>query len=72
MRASRCHDVNKAYIWDLYVCRGKSAKEIRNMGIMDVDNFVYFTRSIKRYIQNHVIPKNKKLQELILNRKWRE
>jgi len=64
--------LRKAYIWDLYVCQGKSAKEIRNMGIMDVDNFVYFTRSIKRYIQNHVIPKNKKLQELILNRKWRE
>ena len=61
--------LRKAYIWDLYVCQGKSAKEIRSMGIMDVDNFVYFTRSIKRYIQNHIIPKNKKLQELITIRK---
>ena len=28
------------------------------------DNFIYFTRKIKRYIMNHVIPADKKLQEL--------
>lgn len=56
--------VRKAYIWDLYVCQDKSSKEIRNMGF-EVDNFIYFTRKIKRYIMNHVIPADKKLQELI-------
>lgn len=60
--------LKKAFIWELYVCRGKSAKEIRNMGF-DVDNFVYLTRQIKRYIHNHLIPNNKELQELIKNRK---
>lgn len=60
--------LRKAYIWDLYVCRGMSAKKIRNMGFNDVDNFIYFNRQIKRYIKNHVIPKNVELQELIKNR----
>lgn len=57
-----------AYIWELYACQGKTSKYIRNMGF-NVDNFVYFTRKIKRYIENHVIPNNKKLQELIKYRK---
>ena len=60
--------LKKAFIWELYVCQGKSAKEIRNMGF-NVENFVYLTRQIKRYISNHLIPNNKELQELIKNRK---
>ena len=60
--------IKKAFIWELYVCHGKSSKEIRNMGIQ-VDNFVYLTRQIKRYILNQLIPSNQKLQELIKNRK---
>lgn len=60
--------IRDAYIWELYVCRGKSAKEIRNMGL-HADNFVYLTRKIKRYILNHLIPENKELQELIKYRK---
>lgn len=57
-----------AYIWELYICYGKSSKEIRNMGF-DVDNFVYLTRKIKRYIINHLIPSSTRLQELIQTRK---
>jgi len=60
--------VRDAYIWDLYVCQGKTSKYIRNMGF-NVDNFVYFTRKIKRYILNHVIPNNQELKELIKYRK---
>lgn len=60
--------LKKAFIWEMYVCQGKSAKEIRHMGF-DVDNFVYLTRQIKRYLFNHVIPNHKELQELIKNRK---
>lgn len=56
--------IKDAYIWELYICQGKSSKEIRNMGF-NVDNFVYFTRKIKRYIINHIIPNNRKLRELI-------
>lgn len=57
-----------AYIWEMYVCQGKSAKAIRNLGF-NVDNFVYFTRKIKRFITNHLIQNNKELQELIKYRK---
>lgn len=61
--------VRDAHVWELYICKGKSAKEIRNMGFDYIDNFVYFNRKIKRYILNHVIPNNQKLKELIDNRK---
>ena len=56
--------VKMAYVWELYACHGKSAKEIRNMGF-EVDNFVYLNRQVKRYIYNHVIPENNRLRELI-------
>ena len=61
--------IRKTYIWELYACQGKSAKEIMNMGFKDIENFVYFNRQIKRYIHRHIIPDNKKLQELIDCRK---
>lgn len=57
--------IRKAYIWDLYVCQGKSAKAIRSMGFDDIDNFIYFNKQIKRYIKKHIIPSNKELYELI-------
>lgn len=61
--------IKKAYIWDLYVCKGKSIKEIRSMGLDCIDNYVYFTRQVKRYILNHVVPFNRELQELLSARK---
>lgn len=61
--------IKDAYIWELYNCKGKSAKEIRAMGFNSIDNFVYFNRKIKRYILNHVIPNNTKLRELINNKR---
>ena len=60
--------LKKAFIWEMYVCQGKSAKEIRNMGFT-VDNFVYLTRQVKRYINNQLIPNNQELCELIQCRK---
>jgi hypothetical protein len=54
-----------AYIWDLYTCRGYSSKELREMGFDFIQNFVYFSKSIKRYIKHHIIPQNAELQELI-------
>lgn len=59
--------VKKAFIWELYVCHGKTAKEIRNIGFDEVDNFVYFNRQIKRYIINHILSK-KHFSELANNR----
>lgn len=61
--------IRDAHVWELYICKGKSAKEIRNMGFDYIDNFVYFNRKIKRYILNHIIPNNQKLKELIEYRK---
>ena len=61
--------IRKTYIWELYACQGVSAREIIKMGFHDVENFVYFNRQIKRYIQHHIIRDNKKLQELIDCRK---
>jgi hypothetical protein len=63
------YGVKKAYIWEMYVCYGKSSKELRKMGF-NVDNFVYFNKQVKRYIRNHIIPNNKRLQELIKYRKF--
>lgn len=59
----------KTYLWELHTCQGKSAKEIEQMGFDKIENFVYFNRQIKRYINKHIIPNNKKLQELIECRK---
>lgn len=61
--------VRKASIWEMYTCHGKSSKEIRAIGFNDIDNFAYFTKQVKRYIKNHIIPENRELQELIAERK---
>ena len=57
--------VRKTFIWEMYACRGMSAKEIRAMGFNEIENFVYFNRKITRYIHNHIIKDNVKLRELI-------
>lgn len=61
--------VRKASIWEMYACQGKSSKEIRAMGLNDIDNYAYFTKQVKRYIKNHIIAENRELQELIAERK---
>ena len=61
------YGLRKAYIWELYVCEGKSAKEIREMGFDDVDNFAYFTRKVKRFLKRF-ISENPDLKELVKNR----
>lgn len=61
--------VRKATIWEMYACQGKSSKEIKAMGLNDIDNYAYFMKQIKRYIKNHIIVENKELQELIAERK---
>ena len=61
--------VRKATIWEMYACQGKSSKEIKAMGLDDIDNYAYFTKQVKRYIKNHIIAENKELQELIAERK---
>lgn len=58
-----------AKLWDLHICQGLTAKEIKALGFDHEENLVYFTRKIKRYIMNHIIPQNQKLQELIKYRK---
>lgn len=63
------YGVRKATIWEMYACQGKSSKEIRAMGFNDIDNYAYFTKQVKRYIKNHIIPENRELQELIAERK---
>jgi hypothetical protein len=63
------YGIRKAYIWEMYVCKDIPSKEILAMGFKDVKNFAYFTKQVKRYIQNHIIPQNKELQELINTRK---
>ena len=59
----------EATIWELHTCQGLTDKELKSMGYNCIENLVYFTRKIKRYIMNHVIPQNQKLQELIKYRK---
>ncbi|MBR6515576.1 MAG: hypothetical protein IKT40_01835 [Bacilli bacterium] len=61
--------VRKASVWELYTCRGIPAKEIKKMNINCVDNYSYFTKQMKRYINNHIIPESKELKELISLRK---
>ena len=61
------YGLRKAYIWEMYVCEGKSAKEIHQLGFNDVDNFVYFTRKVKRFIKRF-IESDPKLKELVKNR----
>ena len=56
--------IRKAYIWEMYVCKGMSTKELRTKGL-GVDNFVYLTRQVKRYILNHLVKENQELKELI-------
>jgi integrase len=63
------YGVRKATIWEMYACQGMSSKEIRAMGLDDIDNYAYFTKQVKRYIKNHIIPENRELQELIAERK---
>lgn len=63
------YGVRKAYIWELYVCKDVPQKEIAAMGLKGVKNYAYFTKQVKRYIQNHIIPQNSELQELINTRK---
>lgn len=57
--------IRKTFIWEMYACRGMSAKEIKGMGFDEIENFVYFNRKIKRYIHHHIIKDNAKLKELI-------
>lgn len=59
--------VRKAFIWEMYVCQGKTSKEIRSMGFNDIDNFIYFNRQVKRYLTNHILNK-KHFLELANNR----
>jgi hypothetical protein len=63
------YGVRKATIWEMYACQGKSSKEIKAMGFDDIDNYAYFTKQVKRYIKNHIIPENRELRELIVERK---
>lgn len=63
------YGIRDAYVWELYACQGKSAKEIKSVGITHIENFVNFNKKIKRYIAKHVIPNNLRLQELIRYRK---
>lgn len=58
------HDIN---IWEMHVCNGMSLEDIDNMGFGHVDNFNYLSKSIKRYIKNHILMENKRLRELLLN-----
>ena len=57
------------YIWEQYTCYGKSPKELKAMGYDDVDNYVAFTRKVKRFILNRLLPNNPILKELVKNRK---
>ena len=57
------------YIWEQYTCYGKSPKELKAMGYDDVDNYVAFTRKVKRFILNRLLPNNPILRELVKNRK---
>ena len=61
------YGLRKAYIWELYVCEGKSAKEIKAMGFNDIDNFIYFSRKVKRFIKRY-IAENPDIKELVKNR----
>lgn len=63
------YGLKKAFIWEQYTCSGKTTKEIVGMGITNVPNMMYFSKQVKRYIKNHIIPNNKVLQELIKYRK---
>lgn len=59
----------KAYIWELYACKGVSSKDIKAIGLNCVNNFAYFTKQMKRYIKKHIIPTNLELKELLTVRK---
>lgn len=61
--------VRDAQVFVLHTCEGMTAKEIKEMGFDHIDNLVYFTRKIKRYIMKHIIPNNQRLRELIKYRK---
>lgn len=63
------YGVRKASIWEMYTCRGISAKEIKKMNINCIENFSYFTKQMKRYINKRIIPESKELKELISLRK---
>lgn len=59
------YGIRDSYVWKMYVCFGVSSKELRNQGFNHIDNYIYFSRMIKRYILNHVIPENPTLKNLI-------
>lgn len=59
------YGVRSAFIWNEHVCQGKTQNEIKKMGMKGVDNYMYFTRKIKRYINNHIIKEDRRLKELI-------
>lgn len=61
--------VRKAIIWELYTCEGMSPQEIKKMGLDVISNFVCFSKQMKRYIKNHIIPTNRELKELLILRK---
>lgn len=58
------YGVRKAWVWEMYTCKGMTSKQIKEMGINDVSNYSYFTKQVKRYIKNHIIPEDKELKEL--------
>ena len=58
------YGVRKALVWEMYTCKGMTSKQIKEMGINDVSNYAYFTKQVKRYIKNHIIPEDKELKEL--------
>ena len=62
------YGLKKAFIWEMYVCKGVPSADLRAMGFTDI-NFIYFARQVKRFILKHVVPDNPKLQELLSTRK---
>ena len=61
--------IRKTTMWELYTCKGKTTNEIKAMGFKNVPNMACLSKVFKRYINNHIIPNNQELQELIKFRK---
>ena len=56
--------IRETYIWELYELKGVSSKKLKAMGV-DIDNFIYFNKKIKRYIKKRIIPNNPMLKDLV-------
>lgn len=54
----------EADIFEMHICKGIHTKELEEMGYTNI-NFVYLTKKIKRYINNHIIKDNGYVKDLL-------